>query len=247
MKDEQMKISVSSGSDRNPYREWLRIEISHEYFGDRVCPAMLVPEAATAVWLQRQGILVRNRHAGQCLLLARGEIVLADEDVDLQFEIRVADARFHYVSGSCEANRVFAVSDSEVCGVWKKITIDPRLLAAKQSKHLTIRIKACEKYIEYLCIPKYNKTDLNLRMSGSDDSLRLINPPERVALPGIPAAWKFVSKEKVRLSRTGESNAKLWEIRNHGERIIGNAIPFPLPEQYSPLSPKDTITRFFYY
>ncbi len=245
-----MKRSIKIGDERRPYEEWLSIGLSHEYYGGNPCPAQLVPDAETANWLQRNGILLRKRHASQCLLIAgsdSGEISLADEDVHLQFEIRSADERFYYVSQSCEEDAAFSIAGSGICGVWKTVTLDPLSLAGMPSRQLTVRIRAPQRHIEYLCIPKYNKPDLRLRMSDDNDSLHLINPPKQVTLPGIPAAWQFVTKEKVTLRQSGEVKTTLWEMRDHGERIIGNAIPFPDPGQFSPLSPKDTITNFFYY
>jgi len=245
-----MKTAIKNGGGRHPYEEWLSIGLNHEYYDEGACPAMLVPDAATVRWLQRNGILLRKRHASQCLLLAEGdsgEISLTDEEVHLQFEIRTADERFYYVSQSCEENAAFSIAGSEICGVWKTVVLDPLSLAEMQSKRLTINIKSQEKHIEYLCIPKYNKPDLSLRMSDDNDCLGLINPPEQVTLPGIPVVWKFVTKEKVKLRQNSEVKTKLWEIRDHGERVIGNAIPFPRPQQFSPLSPEDTVTSFFYY
>lgn len=245
-----MKMLIKNGGERRPYEEWVSIELSHEYYDGTPCPALLVPDAATVRRLQHNGILLRKRYATQCSLIAggdSGEINLTDEDVYLQFEIRTSDERFHYVSQSCEEDASFSIVDSGVCGVWRTITLNPLVLAGMMSKQLKVRINAPEKHIEYLCIPKYNKPDLNLRMSDDSNSLFLTNPPEQVSLPGIPTAWKFVTKEKVRLKQHSEVKTTLWEIRDHGERVIGNAIPFPRPEQFSPLSPNDTITSFFYY
>lgn len=242
-----MKTVIRNGGDRSSYEEWLSIGLSHEYYGDDPCPALLIPDAATVRWLQRNGILLRKRHASQCLLLAGSEIDLTDEETHLQFEIRSSDERFYYVSQSCEENAAFSIASSEICGVWKTVVLHPSFLAGMLQKRLTIHIQTQEKYVEYLCIPKYNKPDLNLRMADENNCLPLVNPPEQASLPGVPTAWKFITKEKVRLRQNDEVKTRLWEIRDHGERMIGNAIPFPRPEQFSPLSPKDTITSFFYY
>ncbi len=245
-----MKTAIKNGGDRQPYKEWLSIGITHEYYGDTFCPAQLVPDAETVRWLQRNGILLRKFHTNQCSLIAEGiheRISLTDEDVCLRFEIKTTDERFHYVSHSCRKDPAFSIADSEICGVWKTVTLNPLYLAGMPSRELTIRINALEKYLEYLCIPKYSKPDVSLRMSDDKDYLCLTNPPEQITLPGIPVVWKFVTKEKVRLRQNSEVKTTLWEIRNYGDRIIGNAIPFPFPEQFSPLSPKDTITSFFYY
>jgi hypothetical protein len=71
--------------------------------------------------------------------------------------------------------------------------------------------------------------------------------PETVTLPDGTMAQRFVTEEKVRLRQNGHASMSLWEIRENGERLLGKAIDSPSPLQPSPISPKDTVTRIYYY
>ncbi|MDR1679397.1 MAG: hypothetical protein LBR81_06410 [Prevotellaceae bacterium] len=241
-----MRKIISTGNEQR-YEEWLSIELQHEYYGNAPCPATLVPDEETACLLKRNNILWKS-HASQCLLLAGSKFSLpVEEELYLRFDIRNTGEQFHYVSHSCEESEAFSIAESGIAGVWKTIVLDVSSIIRNNLKHLPVHIRATEKYIEYLCIPKYGREDLKLQMTDDKDYFSLINPPEQLSLPAMPVVWRFVSKEKITLKQRVEAKTKLCEIRNYGERIIGNAIPFPRPEQFSPVSPRDTITTFFYY
>lgn len=241
-----MRKIIDTGNELR-YEEWLSIELRHEYYGDAPCPATLVPDEETACLLKRNNMLWKPL-TGQCLLLAESKSGLTVEEAAyLRFNIQNADGQFHYVSQNCEENEAFSVASSDILGVWKSIVLDVSHIIKNNIKHLIINIKATDKYIEYLCIPKYGKADLKLQMIDDKGYFSFVNPPEKISLFAMPMVWRFVSKEKIPLRQRVEAKIKLCEIRDYGERVIGNTLPFPRPEQFSPLSSRDTITTFFYY
>ncbi|MDR0941060.1 MAG: hypothetical protein LBM68_02410 [Bacteroidales bacterium] len=241
-----MRKTIDTGNALH-YEEWLSIELRHEYFGNTPCPATLVPDEETAYLLKRNNILWKTS-MGQCLLLTEHTSNLsADETAYLRFNIQPIDGQFHYVTQVCYKDEAFSVADTNMVGVWKSIVIDVAHIIKNKIKHMTINIKARNKYIEYLCIPKYGKADLKLRMIDDTNYFSFVQPPEKISLFAMPVVWRFVSKEKIPLRKRVEAKIKLCEIRDYGERIICNMLPLPHSEQFSPVSPNDTITTFFYY
>jgi hypothetical protein len=211
------------------YKTKLTVVLKHEYYLGNSCPVMLCPDAATVRIFNRYGILFRPQGANQWQLLVRDGFRtedLAAEETRFHFNLLVRDELVYYVSQDMKSS----------------VVIDIRTAGEQFDLH----IPAVEKQLEYICIPKYIGADVPVKMKEEKGRIRL-KAAERVSLPGVPAAWRFVSEEKIRLEQRNPLKMQLWEIRENGERMISGEISPPRPNRFSPVSPKDMVTTFFYY
>ena len=223
-----VNLSKAAINSLATYKTGLGIALTHGYYAGG-CPVELLPDAATNDIFRRHDILFRPQGANRWQLLVRDGFRtedLAGEEMHFRFNLLVKDALVYYVSQEMEKNVVIDMQTVE--------------------KQFNIHIPAVEKYLEYICIPKYTGADVPVNMKEEKGRIRM-KAVERVSLPDIPVAWRFVSEEKIRLEQRNPFKMQLLEIRKIGERMIGSEIPSPRPDRFSPTSPKDTITIFFYY
>lgn len=71
--------------------------------------------------------------------------------------------------------------------------------------------------------------------------------PEDVQLWNNNHVQRVISTRPLTISYPRPLKMRLWEIRNGGERLLSDTVPLPACDSPSPLSPKDTITTYFYY
>jgi hypothetical protein len=212
------------------YNPLLSITLVHEYYAGATCPIALSPDTATHRIFRHHNILFRTQGPNHWQVLAEDDFSVADlaEDTHFRFDLRVLDRIVYYVSQHTDSLQA--------------VEID----VAAAGRMFNIHIPASERYFEYICIPRYTGANVPVKMREERERIH-IKATGRVSLPGVSVALRFVSEEKIKLSRLNGLNMQLWEVREAGERLISKEIPHPLPDHYSLLSSKDTITSLFYY
>jgi hypothetical protein len=211
----------------NTCRVLQNIVVTHEYYTLAPCPVKIVPDEETLRIIKRYDLLLKATNANRWLLLAKENFDandMPDEDKQLHFTLKAGSDMLHYVSEEGWGKAVVAVD----------------------GKDATIRIAGREKYLEYICIPKYSSPDLSMKIREAKNRLSF-RESVRITLQDIPVALRFVTEEKVKLMQQNEFKVQLWEIRESGERPAGEALSVPRPDSFSPVAPQDTITSYLYY
>jgi hypothetical protein len=226
------------------YEPALSIALRHEYYPSGFCPVSLAPTAETARLLAQCDILFRRQKANRWLLMAQK--ALAEPD-SLHFNLTADDNTLYYVTRAWKENPAVKVEAANAPKVWQTLTVDVQYLAENEQTEIIVEAESEEKYLEYLCIPRFNGADIPLRMTEEKRRIQVKESPEKAALPDGTEARYFVTAEKVKLRLNSGIKMLLWEVRENGERLIGNAIDSPAPSQPSLLNPRDTVTRFYYY
>jgi hypothetical protein len=227
------------------YETILTIAFRHEYYSNGNCPVLLSPTVATVRLLARHDILFRKQNSNRWLLVSQNP--LAELEDNLQFNITAGEAVLYYVTREWKTNPAITVEAANASKVWQTVTINIPYLIENKIKEVYIETASEEKFLEYLCIPKFNAADMALRLTEEKDRLPITEAFEPVTLPDGTLARQFVTGEKIKLHQDNGITMQLWEKRDSGERLIAGAIESPDPGQASPFSPKDTITRIFYY
>lgn len=232
------------------YTTWFQIALSHEYYVKDACPVSLIPSKETALFFRKSNILFRRQNANKWLMIKEEkqpvEELWNDEYPTLSFELYPMDKNFYYLSAGMVDNDYFTVKNIMVPNVWKTIEIDLKNLINKRPEEIQINISSVEKYYEYVLIPKYHKTETNIRLAEERSKVHF-KKLEKIALPGIPEAFRFVTEEKIKLKQDIGLKVQLWESKESGERLISECIPNPQPDQCSIIDPKNVLTTYFYY
>lgn len=236
------------------YEAWIHLAIRHEYYGDGTCPVTLVPSLKTKFFLDKAGVLFRTTGKNKWVLAKRtGELAnrqweLLQGELDLLFELCPTSDRFYYLSRVEESAKepYFQFKDSSHAGVWKTVEIAPDWAASKTGAEVNIKIATERKFWEYILIPKYNTSSLQLKLEEYRDKIQF-EEVEKLELLDEPEVFRFRSTEAIKLNQIYDYTVKLSEIRANGERIISDRIPIPQPEQVSVISPRDTLTTYFYF
>ncbi|MDR0687883.1 MAG: hypothetical protein LBF55_04235 [Prevotellaceae bacterium] len=226
------------------YEAVLSIALRHEYYPSGFCPVSLAPTAETARLLARRGILFRRQKANSWLLVAQN--ALAEPDF-LHFNLTAGSDTLYYVTRAWKENPAVRVEAASAPKVWQTLTVDVQYLAENGQAEITVEAESEEKYLEFLCIPRFSGADIPLRMAEEKRRIQVKESPKKATLPDGTEARCFVTAEKVKLRLNSGIKMLLWEVRENGERLIGNAIDSPAPSQPSLRSPRDTVTRFYYY
>jgi hypothetical protein len=233
------------------YETIVNITLRHEYYPDGNCPVSLAPTAETARLLARYDMLFRKQNTNQWLLISQNPLVELVDDIGimyaLQFNLTANDETLYYVTRVWKTNSAIAIEAINAAPkVWQTLRINIPYLIENKLDGVIIEAKSEEKFLEILCIPKFSGADIFLRMTEEKQRIQ-VKETGIAALPDGTAARRFVTTEKVKLQQNNGIRMLLWEVRENGERLIGNAIESPVPSQPSPFSTRDTITRFYYY
>jgi hypothetical protein len=170
---------------------------------------------------------------------------LRDMHTEIQFS--VMDYTFYYVTQTLLENPALkAESFYRPVGL-PIMTINVDYILKNKLSEITIQALSVEKYLEYLCIPRFNAADIALRMTEKKNRVQVAEASQPVTLPDGTPARRFVTDKKIKLQQNIGITMQLWEKRDSGERLIAGVIGSPDPEQASPFSPKDTISKIFYY
>lgn len=230
------------------YKVCMQIEVSHDFYTQNPVPLHLVPAQSTSKQLENARIIFKCLSAGRWVLLRPAGKYRDMDKMDLHFEARVMSSRFYYVTGSINQveDALYTFSEPGIPGIWKLLKLHPEAIRTEDFSHIKWHIPGVEKFVEYICIPRYNTGDIHLKLTEDKGRLQF-KEPEKTVLPDGSRGVRFISKEKILLRKDNTYKMKLWEIRNSGERLLSEVLPFPDPESMSFIRPGDTITSYYYF
>jgi hypothetical protein len=228
------------------YQTFLTVIFQHEYYPVGECPIKL--------GFTMKSLREANRRKIICAPDRNNRIDLAGEHgigilngMHTEILLTVMNDTFYYVTQAFTENPAFRVEPFDGQAGGQVLTVDVDYVLENSLSEITVQALSREKYLEYLCIPKFNAADLALRLAEEKNRVQITEAFEPVTLPDGTLARRFVTGEKIKLHQDNGITMQLWERRDSGERLIAGAIESPDPGQASPFSPKDTITRIFYY
>jgi hypothetical protein len=228
------------------YQTFFTIAIEHEYYPAGKCPVRLDLSMETTREAAMRDVICMPDISGRTGVSWEGgpEVL---RDMPLEFLLVVMDDTFHHVTREIVENPAFRLETFNRGVGMQMLTVDVGHVLENGLLEIKIRMTSREKFLEYLCVPKFSEEGGTMRMEEEQGRLKVVETPGPVCLPDGTPARRFVSTEMVKLRRDSGLTMLLWESRDGGERLIANAIESPDPRQSSPFSPMDTISRIFYY
>lgn len=233
------------------YSVWITIKITHDYFvKERNC-ITIVPTRETHKALTRAGILVKQSDSCTWLLLKEeglSEIIEEDLVGVMDFCLMNTEAGFYYYTDNnvAEGKPVWQLATVGKNGIWKTLTVnvDKELLKQKATT-IDIAIGSPEKFLEFLVIARSgNRPALELR----EDNGKLVFNQSDVDFPGEPLpVYRFITDKPVALKEVYNYSIQLWELKESGESLLSNNIPFPKTAAASMINSQNTISSYFYF
>lgn len=232
------------------YERRIVFTLRHSCFAGGEAPVALSASAETDGFLQRNNAVFRCDAPGCWSVCVPSERYLEADDTCgvLRFEIRPRSGHFYYYSQLPEAELDgWSVRNGDNPGVWKTIEVSmDEVIRPGAARTINIWIQAVEKYMEFFFIPKYNPPDAPLRVTVSKGDL-LFSGPENTSLWEYGPVQRVVSVKPLPVNCQQLVRVMLWEIRNGGDRLLSDSVPWPPCDSPSPASPENTITTYFYY
>lgn len=232
------------------YTAWITIKIKHDFFVNGNNCITIVPTRDTHKLLTRAGIIIKQSDSSTWLLLKQeGQNEIMEEDLigQLDFCLMTTDAGFYYYTDNAvtDGKPVWELATVGKNGIWKTLTInvDKALLAQKTA--IDIAISSPEKFLEFLVIAKSgNRPQLTLR----EDNDKLIFTQSEVDFPGEPLpVYRFTTNKPVALKEAYSYRIQLWEVKENGESLLSNGVPFPKAAAVSVINSPNTISSYFYF
>ncbi|MHA3787036.1 hypothetical protein ACX0HA_02405 [Flavobacterium hauense] len=233
------------------YTAWITIKITHDYFiKDRNC-ITIVPTRETHKALTRAGIIIKQTDSCTWLLLKEeslNEIIEEDLIGAMDFCLMNTDAGFYYYTDNnvAEGKPVWELAAVGKNGIWKTLTVNiDRTLLQQKETTVNIVISSPKKFMEFLIIAKSgNRPPLTMR----EDNGKLVFKHSDVDFPGEPQpVYRFVTDKPVALKEVYNYSIQLWEIKESGESLLSNNIPFPKTTAASMINSQNTISSYFYF
>lgn len=232
------------------YRLWLTITISHEYFTQTHCPVILDPLPETQFIFKKCNIMFIRQHTTRWDLFIEEKFNPEDllmKEYKVIFGLVPQNRKFYYLSlNPTTKHDTFCSHSAPASKTWRNIDLNLPYIINNNLQNIDISVKSPEKHYEYVCIPKYHNSNINLQLRDERNIIEL-HEKEFYPVADIRNARRFMSKERVKLSEDNDPKIQLVEIRDSGERVISNSIPNPQPDEFSLIDPEGTITTYFYF
>jgi hypothetical protein len=232
------------------YSAWITIKITHDFFVNGRNGITIVPTRDTHKLLTRAGIIIKQSDSSTWLLLKQeGQNEIIEEDLigQLDFCLMNTDSGFYYYTDDAveEGKPVWELAHVGKNGIWKTLTINVDKALLAQKTIIAIAIGSPEKFLEFLVIAKSgNRPPLALR----EDNGKLVFTQSEVDFPGEPLpVYRFITKEPVALKEAYNYRIQLWEVKENGESLLSNGIPFPKTSAASVINSQNTISSYFYF
>ncbi|MCD8031802.1 MAG: hypothetical protein LUF85_13525 [Bacteroides sp.] len=220
------------------------LEITHDYYRGDSVPVELIPDLFTQRRMTREGMLLKKQKGNRWLLLQSGEPPAEPEEGNFVFDLCVNSPSFHYVTMEKQSGKDYTYGATSRPGSWKTLIFS--LPQTGEVKEVNVHLCGRSKFLEFLCIPRYTAPACLLRLAERTQLLACSGPESRMLFGHIPA-FRFVTSQQVLLRSRYTLCFSLWEVRKAGERLLTRELPLPAADSISPVSPKDTITTYFYF
>ncbi len=220
------------------------LQITHDYYRSDSVPVELIPDLCTQRRMSREGMLLKKQKGNRWLLLQGGAPPGEPEGEQFVFDLCVTSPVFHYVTMEKQSGKDYTYGAASRPGNWKSLILT--LPYTGEVKEVNVYLCGRSKFLEFLCIPRYTAPGCLLRLAERTQSL-VCSGPEPWMLFGHTPAFRFVTSQQVLLRSRYPLCFSLWEVLQAGERLLTRELPLPAADSISPVSPKDTITTYFYF
>lgn len=222
-------------SSSESYTTILRIHVNHDYYDELPVPVELQPEDQQL--LRKYNMqLKRSNNTWNLFGTPRKRDEFRSDIESLIFIVKPTNPAFHFVSHALDvSNPDYAVLEDTLV---KKIQI------STEKEQVKIRISATAKYYEYILFRKKLDDEQIVEII---DAANLVEfeSPQLTSWENGEQVIRYVSKEKVKLSRKNKSQFSLVERSTYGERILLNNMIVPKPHSASLYDPHHAITAFY--
>jgi hypothetical protein len=165
----------------------------------------------------------------------------------LEFLLVIMDDTFYHVTREFVENPAFRLETFNRGDGMQMLTVDVAHVLKNRLSEITLRVLGVERFMEFLCVPKFNALDAPLRLVDENGILQVVEDPAPVTLPDGTPARRFLSTGKLKLRRDSGIAMQLWEARPNAEPLLLlPTVDTPYPGDPSPFTP-DTISRIVYY
>lgn len=234
---------MSSRSETYSIR--MKLEFSHAYLPSGECGVTVEPDSTTANTIRKSRAFFKQQNACSWLLLAADDFSLEPGE-QLVFRLKPKSPDFfYYTSDLFTENEGCTIEDGET-GSWKilRVLIDETKLETPET--ISVAMSSPSRYFEFLVFPSEKGIQNALEVREENDGVKFSRPKE-MAFPGTETyLWRFVTAEPLPLTRKSPYKFHLWEKRKSGDNQLARLTDVPPLKSFSPFSPKDTITSFFY-
>ena len=231
------------------YETWFCITLSHEYYENGICPISLIPSTESKNFFRRSNILFLQQRDNSWILLKEKNVQsteLYDDDFQkMHFHLQHSKTAIYYNSDGIYENDSFSATNTSYANTWKTIELDTGNIIKNDLAEINIKIATVYKNYEFILIPKHHK-NLQIKLVEIRNKIQF-EVLEQLLLPNIGDVYRFLSKEKIKLTDSNNLKIQLWEIKETGERLLCNTIPIPQPEQISLIDPKNALSTYFYF
>lgn len=198
-----------------------RINLRHDYYQEgSYCKGVeLSPTVETLDLLRRRGVLFRKENEGVWVLIAPGNNPFNDE-TELRFTLKIQDPVFYYFTKEEEEHkRLFG-------GEPISISISGKKSGDQKFPENNVFFYAKELYWEYIFIPRQER-ELTLLFQDMSKHIDFDQTVENSFMDR--KAFRFISRQKVKLQEYYTHNLTLFEATSYGNRLLLKNIVAPYP------------------
>lgn len=226
-------------SSQDKYSRIMHVHVEHEYYENSWVPAELIPAKRVVDYFRKNDMLLKRVDNSWYLYANDRTVKFLREDFPyIPFVIKPLSDMFYFVSGGIEKDdKAFFLSDDAHEPIQK---ID---ISAAQTE-TTIKFKTVHKYFEYIVFPKNIGWEKGISII---DAKRMVEftPAETKPWENGEKVFRFVSKNKIKLTEKSPYNFNIIEKSTYGERVILHNIRHPAPQSASIYDPRKNITAFY--
>lgn len=232
-------------SSSEKYDVWFSLTVEHEYYKAEHCPIQLHIPPQTAFLFKRHGILWRRVKINKWVFLAMS-LDFEDEDISaFCFELIPQDDTLYYVTDilpNGKEGKNYIMKNSSEANKWIEITVPFQ----QKMEDVLISIESKSKYWEYILINRTRNNSTELKIEEKQKRIEF-SRSEMIDDQILGEVFRIKTTDVIKMKEVYDNYAvQLFEIKNIGEQILCNYLPFPRPQEASLSNPNDTITTYFY-
>jgi len=228
------------------YKVWFSLRVVHDYYESDYCPIRMKILPDTLHLFKKYGILCRRTKFNQWSFLTQNLEIEEDEDTaNLYFELIPEDNILHYLTDvliNNQEEKNYEIKFSTEINKWINLIIP----IGKHMTDIDISLNSKSKYLEYIIINRYQKDNIKQKIEEKQKRIKFTES-QIVEDLSLGEGFCIISTNKIKIKQSYKNfTLQLFEIKNNGERILCNNLPFPKPQEASLLRPYDTITAYYY-